>query len=230
MKCKNIECVNDTIGKRVYCSLSCRNIYVNKYLRDYTKYSDTVKQKELIKENAYLENPKLCLNCNNIIPYNKKRNEYCGKDCSFSQNNLNRKGIKYNLTNEGKNILIKSALKNFHNHDFNKHISNINSYNDNPKLCLCCSTKIEFSKRKQKYCSKGCFKISKKQNLDNNYLKYKNLSKFKFSLNSYPNEFDFSLIEKYGWYSPSNKKNNLDGISRDHMISVREGFELGIVI
>ena len=39
MKCKNIECVNMTIGKRVYCSLVCRNYYVNKYLRDYTKIS-----------------------------------------------------------------------------------------------------------------------------------------------------------------------------------------------
>ena len=32
------------------------------------------------------------------------------------------------------------------------------------------------------------------------------------------------LVEKYGWYSPSNKGNNLNGVSKDHMYSVREGF------
>ena len=54
---------------------------------------------------------------------------------------------------------------------------------------------------------------------------YRNACAFKFALNDYPEEFDFGLIEKYGWYSPSNKKNNLGGISRDHMYSVKEGFE-----
>ena len=46
MKCKNIECENETIGKRVYCSLTCRNVFVNKYLRNYDKVSDTFKQKK----------------------------------------------------------------------------------------------------------------------------------------------------------------------------------------
>jgi Rps23 Pro-64 3,4-dihydroxylase Tpa1-like proline 4-hydroxylase len=57
---------------------------------------------------------------------------------------------------------------------------------------------------------------------------YKAETNFKFNLSDYPDMFDFSLIEKYGWYSPSNKKNNLSGVSRDHMLSVKEGFELGI--
>ena len=60
------------------------------------------------------------------------------------------------------------------------------------------------------------------------YQKYKQDCLFKFNLADYPEHFDFSLIEKYGWYSPTNKKNNLEGVSRDHMLSVREGFELGI--
>ena len=60
------------------------------------------------------------------------------------------------------------------------------------------------------------------------YQKYRLDSNFNFNLSDYPDEFDFSLIEKYGWYSPTNKKNNLNGVSRDHMFSVREGFEMGI--
>lgn len=47
MKCKNIECENDVTGKRVYCSLTCRNIYVNKYIRNYDKLLNTNEQKRL---------------------------------------------------------------------------------------------------------------------------------------------------------------------------------------
>ncbi len=51
---------------------------------------------------------------------------------------------------------------------------------------------------------------------------------FKFSLNEYPAEFDFSLIEKYGWYRAKNRGDNLNGVSRDHIVSVKYGYENGI--
>jgi hypothetical protein len=60
------------------------------------------------------------------------------------------------------------------------------------------------------------------------YQKYRIDSNFKFNLKDYADEFDFSLVKKHGWYSPTNKNNNLNGVSRDHMFSVREGFEKGI--
>ena len=34
-----------------------------------------------------------------------------------------------------------------------------------------------------------------------------------------------SLIEKYGWYSSKNNGDNADGVSRDHIVSVRYGFD-----
>jgi len=40
----------------------------------------------------------------------------------------------------------------------------------------------------------------------------------------YSNKFDLSLVEQHGWYSPINKRNNLNGVSKDHMYSVRDGF------
>ena len=39
---------------------------------------------------------------------------------------------------------------------------------------------------------------------------------------------NFSLVREHGWYSPTNKNDNLSGVSRDHMFSVREGFEMDI--
>lgn len=68
-------------------------------------------------------------------------------------------------------------------------------------------------------------KKSTKQNID----RYRQLCLFKFSLNDYPDKFDFSLIEKYGWYKAKNRGNNLEGVSRDHMFSVYEGYQNGIL-
>jgi len=53
-------------------------------------------------------------------------------------------------------------------------------------------------------------------------------SKFDFNVYEYPNKFDLDLIKKYGWYSASNRGNNLNGVSRDHMFSVKDGFKLKI--
>lgn len=53
-------------------------------------------------------------------------------------------------------------------------------------------------------------------------------ARFIFRLADYPNEFDFKLIESYGWYKAKNKGNNLLGVSRDHMVSVKYGFENNI--
>ena len=51
---------------------------------------------------------------------------------------------------------------------------------------------------------------------------------FKFSVYDFPDEFDLGLIEKHGWYSASNRGNNVGGISRDHMVSVKYGWENSI--
>lgn len=44
----------------------------------------------------------------------------------------------------------------------------------------------------------------------------------------YPDGFDLSLIDKYGWYAAKNKGDNPNGITRDHMISVKRGWDSNI--
>lgn len=223
--CKNIECSNETEGKRVYCSLTCRNYYVNKYLRDYSKNGEGISEKA---KNNYLLSPKKCKKCNNIISYEKRESDYCSKECSLANANVNRKGIKHKMTLEGREILVKSAYNKLHNITHEKVLIKIKEYNENPKICLNCLSKINYLNRKLTYCSKSCHKEYQRKDI-NKFLIYKADAKFNFALNDYPDEFDFSLIEKYGWYSPSNsKKPNIGGVSRDHMISVKEGFKLGI--
>jgi hypothetical protein len=48
---------------------------------------------------------------------------------------------------------------------------------------------------------------------------------FKFNLSDYPDEFDFALLTEHGWYKPKNRGDNLTGVSRDHAVSVRYGFD-----
>jgi len=43
-------------------------------------------------------------------------------------------------------------------------------------------------------------------------------------LKKFEDEFDFTLIEKNGWYKAKNNGDNINGISRDHRFSVKEGF------
>lgn len=54
--------------------------------------------------------------------------------------------------------------------------------------------------------------------------RYRQMCEFKFNVYDYPHEYNFKLIEKYGWYKAKNNGNNLDGVSRDHKYSVSEGF------
>lgn len=92
------------------------------------------------------------------------------------------------------------------------------------KICGFCND--EFLS-KNKYCSIECSNNKKIEHLDE-YSKYKLKTRFKFNLSDYPDEFEFSLIEKYGWYKAKNRGDNLNGVSRDHMLSVNEGFNMKI--
>ncbi len=68
---------------------------------------------------------------------------------------------------------------------------------------------------------KGLGINSKKTGLD----RYRQLCEFKFNLKDHPNKFDFTLIKEHGWYKAKNRGDNPDGISRDHMYSINDGFK-----
>jgi hypothetical protein len=111
-----------------------------------------------------------------------------------------------------------------------KHISAIeksNNFNRKDKTirnCMDCHSVMKcLPSDKRKFCTSKCWMNYTEKNKEPFEL-YREKCSFKFSLNDYPDKFDMKLVEELGWYSPSNKKNNLDGVSRDHMISVKEGF------
>lgn len=223
-KCKN--CGNETKNDNVYCSLTCRNIYVNKNLRDYSKYRETMKYKKEKNINDYLQNPIKCKFCDEIISFEKMLNgqEFCSHSCSAKFNNKLRKGIKHNLSEEQREKLKKLAVENFKGKvkiDLYKEEKEI--YYENPNRCINCDKILEFKYRNRINCSLKCKKEYYAKNKETFDL-YKALTKFKFNLKDFTAEFDFGLIEKYGWYSAKNNGNNEYGVSRDHMFSIKEGF------
>lgn len=63
--------------------------------------------------------------------------------------------------------------------------------------------------------------------IQNDYNEYRRQCQFNFGISSFPDWFVnvTEMIIEYGWYSPGNSKNpNLNGISRDHLISINYGW------
>lgn len=213
--CKN--CGDEINDSHKYCSMRCRNIYVNKNLRDYEKNSSALSKKTKYEYNT---NPKKCKFCEKLIPYEKRINSFCSKECRINSLiiwNKNKKGIKKIFSEKGLyNILEANDIR-----------YNTKKYYENPKYCKECNSPLSYNKRKHVFCSIGCKRNYDKRNMSE-YQKYYRKCQFDFSLNLFPDEFDFSLIEKYGWYRAKNHGNNLNGISRDHMISIKYGYENNI--
>lgn len=107
------------------------------------------------------------------------------------------------------------------------------------KQCPLCGKTFSTLKKYQECCSRKCsskYKFVKRLNcctddIEKEKLKrrqYRTACKFKFGVKSYPEEFDFDLIRKYGWYKAVNNGNNINGVSRDHMFSVMDGYRNNI--
>jgi len=89
------------------------------------------------------------------------------------------------------------------------------------KYCLKCY------EGKNMFCSTSCKSEYKRKDYSD-IKKYRIASSFKFKLSDYPEKYDFYLIKKYGWYKAKNRGDNQNGVSRDHIISVRYGFDNNI--
>jgi len=205
--CKN--CGNETKNNNVYCSLKCRNIYVNKNLRDYKKNGEGISKKKYYS-------PKKCKACGKEIIYENRDNIFCNHSCAAKYINKNRVKVNFKLSKEG--------LKSLRNANKIRDYEKKKEYYSNIKRCKNCDKMIRFNRRHHVFCDRKC-KNEFYKNKRTNYENYKKNCQFNFNLKDYPNEFEFKLIEKYGWYKAKNRGNNIDGVSRDHMFSISEGFK-----
>lgn len=95
--------------------------------------------------------------------------------------------------------------------------------------CPQCGVIFNTTPHKSKFCSKSC--NASYQNLRRTYKKtcsdYRRACVFAFNPELYPSKFDTSLIKQIGWYS---RTTNPDGLVKDHMVSVKYGFDNNIPI
>lgn len=108
----------------------------------------------------YNENPKKCKNCNEILDYDNKNNEFCNHSCSASFNNKKRKGKKHKLSDEGYKNILKSNKKRIGNKLSDEHKKKIGDKLKKPKIdfsCPVCNKKLKIlQSEKRKYCSGTC--------------------------------------------------------------------------
>lgn len=154
--------------------------------------------------------------------------KFCSRSCSASHGNKNRvyaqaKSIKCKVCG------VKTTNPKFCSRSCSATYNNIGKVRN--KVV---KRKNYTRKYKEKYC-KGCNKLFKGKHKQycrackSKYYKlYRPSCEFKFNPEDYCDWFDCAKIQKHGKYSPSNKGNNLKGVSRDHMVSVKYGFENNI--
>lgn len=98
--------------------------------------------------------------------------------------------------------------------------------NKNKKLFKCkyCHSEYFQIKKSRGFCSDKCSKNYYKEKKLIVKRSFRHQCRFKFDVFDYPNEFDLSLIEKFGFYRPINAKNgaNLNGVSLDHILSISD--------
>lgn len=160
-----------------------------------------------------------CINCGKELI--GEQITFCSHKCSASINNKKRK--KYKITKK-----LLSCLKCGE--------ENLVDARASKYLCKKCKNepKIKGEKKLERVCKKCGKRINKKFKLYcedcrfEYYKLYRPSCEFHFDPLSYCGWFDCDKIKKFGKYSPKNKGNNLNGISRDHMFSVKDGYNNGV--
>ena len=90
--------------------------------------------------------------------------------------------------------------------------------------CIRCNKEMQtILSKKGRYCSRRCW-INYEDSVKGQFEEYRQKCKFTFDVKEFPGRFDLALLEQLGWYGPTNKRNNLTGVSKDHMVSVKDGF------
>lgn len=158
----------------------------------------------------YIINPVFCKNCAGCLALEeyKKERLYCSKAaCRMASKNAVQSALTIKRKNPKPFVCTQCNIINFCNLHSRK------------KICDNCANmnriKEKNAKLEQNY---------KKRLHACSLLSYRSFCRFSFNVYDFPHEFDLNLVEKFGWYKPTNGGNNLFGVSRDHIFSVRDGF------
>lgn len=181
--------------------------------RNKTDFRKIMEEVETRKNGKFKNFTVKCFTCENDFSvcereklFPRREKYFCSRSCANTKKH----------SEETKNKIKKSVLK-----LLNKEFAGTK------KNCPQCNRDFYTKRKEKKFCSEKCWKkfVTEKTNKIESY---RRKCKFYFNPYKYPNEFDIELLESRGFYSPTNKRNNLSGVSKDHMVSVRWGFDNNI--
>lgn len=194
------------------------------------KLSNTLKENVILKHGQLKTYEVECETCHKKFQVKEFENDFpskdryfCSRSCAnsysagFANHENISKGVKAYYQTHSRTLTIKEVRKcKWCNNEFET---------TNKRNAKCCSNSCASKYREfQDYEKKLNAATSDAEKIKIQFRKYRLDASFTFSLKDFPDEFDFSLIETYGWYKAKNHGNNLGGISRDHMYSVKDGF------
>jgi len=193
-------------------SLKSSNRALNHYTKVYGEYKDfdvtccVCNKHFIIKDREF--------------KFDKNKKYFCSRSCANTRHHSEE-------TKEKIRFSLKSFVKDKSGHttDVYRTTNGIFHYKNE---CHFCGNCFYTNHKNQKFCSIKCSMDKKHSDYMNKCdLKsaYKKECEFKFHINQYPDEFDFDEIKKYGWYKSKNHGNNINGVSRDHKISISFGFD-----
>mgnify|MGYP001336518223 FL=1 len=161
-----------------------------------------------------------CLYCGNTFTINFKGRKFCSRSCSCSYSSSNRK-----ISDETKSKISRALT--------DRKISKVYELGDAVLTTYDYRTcKLPLSKIKTCKCkSCGFTGVYRNQKLycDNCSHMYSESgrSKFIFTFNvyNYPDLFDLSIIDRHGWRKTKGLHKNVNGVSRDHRLSVSDAIK-----
>jgi hypothetical protein len=148
-----------------------------------------------------------CKSCEKkVVKLIKSPQKFCSNSCSAKYSNSLRthsvqtknkisNALLNNNNNKNKNTLLISKKKVVRN------CRNCNNILNEPRKIICNTCRINY------------------------YKFYRPSCEFKFNVFDFQDEYNIQLLITNGFYSPTNKKNNLNGVSKDHKFSVCDGFK-----
>lgn len=173
------------------------------------KAIDASKIKSQKQQEKYLLNPKICFTCSELIPYNNRYNKFCSHSCSAISNNRQRIESGWTLSQESRDSI---------RHKLSKPSIFFGPYSRiSTKTCKFCRTQFITPTTNQPQVCKNCQHLKWNNN--------KNQYSFRFNIFEYPDLFDLDNLTKVGWVAFGGKrggKKNVNGLSRDHRVSVNE--------
>jgi len=196
LECNKLFDIPKYYQQKKFCSRACS-----------ARYYGRLRKQKIIRN---------CIHCGQEfeaqMPSDPKK--FCSSSCAAKFNNQNRSKesrekqkttLRKTISKDPKPNQKKLAEMEFQN-------SVVGPYTP-VYLCKCALIgKLFYSDTRKKYSNEAIY---------SSRTAYASRAKFRFNVYHYPDSLDLTLLEKFGWYHPVK---NSDGVSRDHLLSIQDGW------